>query len=218
MKPKVLIIYSLDSPPTVVTAETARIVQEILNKKCDVHVLDPVKANNLALRFVSFLKEFDGIFYFGHGSRDKLHGQLWLGPIPVGVIRAMLTVEDRFICTKIFYAVACLSAQILGDVFTKFGNARAYCGNQYYTFIAYPSSEHNYAKDFIDSFVEFVRVLADGGTVGEAYHSMRRKMYEYIQLYRNMLDEWPNADFYLWAMKMNYEGFVLLGDKNITLL
>lgn len=213
MRPRVLIIYTLDSIPTTVSAEAARVVHEILNKKCEVHELAVINANNLALRFVTFFNKYDAIFYFGHGAKDKLHGQL-----PFGLIRAMITTHDLFIRTRIMYAVACLSAQILGPVLVQHGVVKAYSGNDYYTFIAYPSHEHNYMADFIDCFAEFARVLVDGGTVGEAQLKMIRKMESYIRLYRNMINEWPNADFYLYAMKMNREGWRLIGDPHATLL
>lgn len=209
---KVLIIYSLDTAPTVVSAEFARHAYEVLRNSFDVSVFGPLTANNYALRFAWFFRKFDAIFYYGHGTKDALLGQL-----PFGAIRAMIAKYDKFIRTKLIFAVACLSAKELGPEFVRSKNTSAYVGSKYYVLVAFPDNQHNYMADFIDAFTEFPRGIAQGLSVKAAFLQMKRKMARYIQLYNTKRREWYNADFYAWAMKMNYDGFVLLGDPDVHL-
>lgn len=205
---KVLVIYSLDSIPTTISAEAASRSIRILKKAGhDVIELGALKALKPFFLISYFFNRFDAIFYFGHGLEDMLPGQL-----PLGLILPVLRTGDR-IRTKVIYAVACLSSKKLGR-FLAPRYTRAYLGNRDYTFVAFPATERNYADDFLDTFTTPVRVLAEGDSVGTAFAEMRSRMIHYISLYERNMHRWPNADYYAWAMRENLEGFELIGDYN----
>jgi len=206
---RVVVTYALDSAPTAIVATIADHAAEILRKHHDVDVLAIISATRIPFFIAHMLKKYDGIFYFGHGDTDRLYGQL-----PFGLISPLMIKTDN-IKTKIIYAVACLAGKEFAPSIISRGT-RAIIANTNYTFVAVPSKERNYFKDFLDIFTTPVKVLANGGTASEAYHALMGKINNYKNLYQANLRVWPNADYYLWALEMN-SGFKLFGDPDARL-
>ena len=209
MPMSVAVIYAVDSIPTSIAATYAEECIRILERAgLRVDRFAALTATRI-FHLANALKRYEGVMYFGHGTRDKLLGQL-----PFGALVPLLTKWDS-LRARVLYAVACLAGQELMPALVRKG-LRAGIANVNYTIVAVPAPERDYFRDFLDVFVEPVRVLARGGTAGEAHRAMHRKVAYYRRLYLEHMREWPNADFYVYALDMN-SGFRLFGDPSATI-
>jgi len=79
-----------------------------------------------------------------------------------------------------------------------------YYGSEYYMYVGYPDQDHNYTKDFVDTWLQIPVYLVDHwGDWEKALELYKRKCSEYLKLYEKNLKVWSNADAYSYCMKMN---------------
>lgn len=208
---RVAIIYSIDGAPTAIAANIARHAIDILQHKgIPLSEFSVLGATRLPFYFSLLFRKYNAIFYFGHGWKNELMGQL-----PFGYIAPLIRVGDK-VKTNITYAVACLAGQELGPWLAKNKIVKASIMNTNYTYMALPSTEHDYLSDFVDIFTSPIRLLADGKTASQAYKELIRKIQYYMDLYKKNLRRWSEADFYLYALEQNHD-FKLFGDPDATI-
>jgi len=204
---KVLVIYSEDSSPTRITARAARECIRIFKhaghdaKLVKVYALAKNYAIGLIFRSLFKIHKHDIICYFGHGSPDKLWGQL-----PIALLSPILTLKwADLVEGKIVYTVACLSARELGPA----TRARAYFGSTYYMFVGYPYKGYPYDRDFIDTFLVIPKALASGR---DDYEDMlseyKDRCMEYALKYEDK--RIPGWQDYSYAMRINATYYTLI--------
>ncbi|MEM2265519.1 MAG: hypothetical protein QW687_01620 [Candidatus Hadarchaeales archaeon] len=154
------------------------------------------------------------LFYGGHGEPSMLIGE--------DIITGMVSVEDVtrapwLVRGRIVVAIpCCYSAQKFGQACIKMG-ARAYLGATEPMYAAFDAEEHNYFEDWLDYMSAPYAALLSGKTVVQALGRYRERLEHYIQLYRDHLGTWPDADWHLEAATKNLRAVVLLGDPTATL-
>ena len=215
---KVAVIYPLDSYPTVVTYYFSQRALEILGSRKDLIIDEfPVISANRLLWILSraFNSGYDFVIYAGHGLSSALIGQANIWIVPIGILIPM---SDTSLAPKvrIFYSVACLTGRVLGKDYVR-KRTLSYVGSEDYVFVAYPTPEHNYMSDFIDTWLTFVKYVVRGYTVGHAFDKMKARMKHYIDLYEEKERVWSYASFYKNAMLRNYSGFSLFGRRDVRL-
>jgi len=193
---KVLVVYSTDSAPTGVTtigAET--LIETLLRKGVKVDALNLFGATRIPFMLRLLYNKYDMLCYFGHGTSDSLVGQL-----PVGLLQRLVDLGNKgLLDNKVVYTVACLSMRKLGKAVRG-----VYYGSEYYMFVGYPDQDHNYTKDFVDTWLQIPVYLVDHwGNWEKALELYKRKCSEYLKLYEKNLKVWGNADAYSYCMKMN---------------
>jgi len=211
---KVLVVASMDSPPTVPTYLAATEAEGVLAEGG--HEVDRLYVWAATRPFFEWRGlssgPYDGVFYFGHGLEDALVGQL-----PLGLWLLMCDLANAHLLRgSVVVTVACLSGLELGPTVVGLG-ARAYTGSRHYMYVGFPMEEHDYSRDFMDTWLELVRVLAEGSTIGDAYEAYLSKCDYYVGLYAGMLDSWPNADAFLAFMRFNRDYYSLYGDPRARL-
>jgi len=147
------------------------------------------------------------VIYGGHGEVDRLCGESYTCD--------MLTVKDvRFLKGKIVVACpACLTARQLGPAAVAAG-AKAWLGSVSYMYAQFPEAEHNYFADWVDYTLQLYRALIEGRTVLEALEAYQAKGSQYLKLYYENLQRWPNADWNYQAAWKNLRYFTVLGDTS----
>jgi len=159
--------------------------------------------------FFSLLKPANLFLYAGHGEEDKMVGFYFF--------RNLIDLGNVFwLKGRIVYSVSCLTAKKLGKEAVEKGT-KAFLGYRDYVYVGFVHKDHNYMDDFIDTWLEPLKVIANNGTAKEAYNAYIQKCNYYIDLYQENLKKWENADWYLHAMKHNRDSFVLLGNENVRL-
>ena len=166
-----------------------------------------------ALSLFYYLYKFKPHFvvYAGHGSRDS-----WVGN---DIIFRLVTEDNADWLEKriAVSAPACSSASVLGKVVVNRGGL-SFLGSTDIMYGAFPAPEHNYTEDFIKGyFIGIKSFLTNNITLREAYEIYKKYWIDLSNYYESKIKEWGNADFYSFASKRNADGYVLLGNGNITL-
>jgi len=198
----ILVAYSIDSIPTTVTAYAGDKLATILEEKGhNVTKLSGLMTNRLAFQLQMALKRADMICYLGHGTKDKLIGQL-----PMGLLVPMVSLANRgLLVASVVHTVACLSGAVLG----RRSLARAYYGSTDYMFVAYPDAEHNWLEDFTDTWLTIPLFLSEGSTdYIKALNLYKEKCTKYIKEYEKH-PEWHNGDAYIHFLQRNRDGYTV---------
>lgn len=149
------------------------------------------------------------LFYGGHGSEEAICGE--------DLLCRTITEEDApKLRDKIIVAnPSCFTAAKLGRSVIQAGG-KAYLGSTTPMYAAWKEFDHDYNSDWQDYTLTLYRSLLTK-TAGEALEDYRRRCRYYKDLYAVHLRDWPNAEWYLYTVKMNSEYFTLLGDPNARL-
>jgi len=208
MKPKVLIIAPLLDIPTLTSSIAVHEILDYANNrtnKIDFDLLSGLQAIRLIYDIKTYFKDYDLILYYGHGTPSTLKGNhIWFSLIDA---RNSDTLKDKIVST-----MACYSGKRLGQIAIDSG-ARAYIGTTTKYFAAFPESEHNYLKDWVDYTTSKDKALIDGKTVGEAFRIFQEKGKQYLEIYR-MNIKFFNYEWYLHSIESNLKNTILIGDYN----
>lgn len=209
-KIKILLIAPLMDLPTI-TSNFG--VLEILDYAGNIENLDidhlwGLVANRAAYNIATKFKKYDGVFYWGHGQKSRLHG--------THLAWSIINKKNIHRAGNIpFDTMACLSAFDLGKWAVANGT-KAYIGTTELYYAAYPEKERNFLKDWIDYTSIRQKALLDGKTFGEAYQEFVDRTTYYIKLYKGFGD-YRNYDWYYETALHNLKHTILIGDPNIKL-
>jgi hypothetical protein len=145
------------------------------------------------------------IAYMGHAGPSAFLGEDIFGLGILGVDNAGEVREHVVVGMP-----ACLSAQQLGPALVKAG-AKAFVGSREEMYAQWSESEHDYMADWFDYTLTFYKSLVTSLTAGKsvkeslekALNDYRERCTYYEQLYKQHIQDWPNSDFYLHAVKQN---------------
>lgn len=166
----------------------------------------------LATRETAFihLPEHKLFIYAGHAKTDALCGENVFACDLVTVSDAPMFEGEIVVANP-----ACQSAATLGPAIVKAG-AKAFLGSIEDMNCQFNEAEHNYMDDWFDYTLTFYKSVFTK-TMAEAVDDWKTAITGYLNLYQAHLNDWPNADYYYSAAKMNRDNFVVLGDSNATL-
>lgn len=206
---KACVVYPLDSAPTSVTAIAGDRVAALLEEAgFTVFRFDTWKAARLILQLQQLVNPSPLVVYLGHGDADRLFGQL-----PVGLVSPLVDLLNAGVLRdKIVVTIACRTGLELGPR----SPARVYLGSRSWMYVAFPSEEHNYMEDYIDTWVQIPRALAEGKTAGEAYAAYADRVVRYLSLYDGH-PEWPNGVVYRKNLYENLAYYGLWGNPSAKL-
>ncbi len=150
----------------------------------------------------------------GHGSSDAVLGygeEVILGSKNIGLLNS-----------KIVYAVACDSAERLGELAVDDGKADAYIGyNARFMIVIDPSRTTNLSKDknilpFLKSYSSLVLSLLAGLTVEKSIENSKQEMRRLIRKYgvSGIRDEYGDAPLIRYALFWNL--CFLTGNGNLS--
>jgi len=153
------------------------------------------------------------IAYLGHASSTALLGEELFGAGLLGVDNAGDAKERILVGLP-----ACLSAQKLGPAAVQSG-AKAFVGSKEEMMAQWNEVDHNYMADWFDYTLTFYRSLVASmsnnmttkDALSKALNDYKERCSYYMDLYKNHLDTWPNADFYFVACRQNRDfvvGFI----------
>lgn len=209
-KTKALILYSLDSLATTITALGGeRIANALEGLGVEVFRFDIWKCVNPLFQLQRLINKPDLIVYLGHGDYDKLYGQL-----PVGFFLPLVQLLNvDLLRDTITVTYACDSGRILGPK----APARAYYGSvePYYVALTYP--QHDFMSDFFETWLTIPLALVQGKTAGEALELYRNKCTQFISLYTMHLHDWQGAEEFKRFLTSNRDNYRLFGDGNARL-
>ncbi len=190
---RVLVVYPLDSAPTAVTFKAGLEIAKALKERgYDVDELPHIYATHLSFLLKEMLRRSDALAYLGHGVSFGLVGQM-----PFNIVKMFVDLSTKHLVRdKIVVTVAC-------NTFKKFGKecpARVYFGSEHFMCVAFPTADHNYTADFIDTW----KVLVLSALEKDPYRAL--KDYKdvcthYIRLYERM--RWEGWDVYSYALRIN---------------
>ena len=207
---KALILYSLDSLPTTITALGGdRIAKALESLGVEVFQLDIWKCVQPLFQLQNLINKPDLIVYLGHGANDRLFGQLpWGLAIPLVDI-----LTDELLRGTITVTYACESGRVLGPK----APSRAYFGSvePYYVALTYP--QHDFMTDFFETWKVIPQALVEGKTAGEALSLYVKKCTEYINLYGLHLRDWDGAEEFQQFLTQNRDSFRLFGNADVKL-
>jgi hypothetical protein len=207
---KALLLYSLDSLPTTITALGAgEIAKDLASLGVDIVQLDIWECVNPAFQLQNWINKPDLIIYLGHGDDDRLYGQL-----PIGLIVPLVQVLTNYLLSgTITIAYACDSGRVLGPS----APSRAYIGatDPYNVALTYP--EHDYMSDFFETWKVIPEALVQGKSVGDALSLYQAKCTEYITLYGQHLSDWSAAAEFQQFLTQNRDSFKVFGDATAKL-
>jgi len=199
---RVLVVYSTDSIPTTITTACAELlINEFHTRGVDVDSLNLFGATRLPFMWRVAFNKYDMICYLGHGTTDSLVGQL-----PIGLLQRLVDLSNKIVLDdKVVFTVACLSMQLLGRAVKG-----VYYGSTNYMYIAYSDADHNYANDFIDTWVQIPLYLIDNWKDWwGALDVYKDRCSSYISLYESKMREWGNADAFSYCMRMNRDFYMV---------
>jgi len=207
---KACVVYSLDSAPTSVTAVAGDMIADLLEKKgFTVFRFDTFKAFRTLFELQQLINPSDFVVYLGHGDADRMFGQL-----PVGLVTPLVDLLNAGVLRdKVVYTIACRTGLELG----RRAPARVYYGSTSWMYVGLPAPEHNYALDYIDTWIQIPQVLAEGKTAKEAYEAYAERVRYYLSLYDSH-PEWPNADAYRKNLYENLAYYRLIGDPDARII
>ena len=207
---KALILYSLDSLPTTITALGGdRIAKALESLGVEVFQLDIWKCVQPLFQLQNLINKPDLIVYLGHGANDRLFGQLpWGLAIPLVDI-----LTDELLRGTITVTYACESGRVLGPK----APSRAYFGSvePYYVALTYP--QHDFMTHFFETWKVIPQALVEGKTAGEALSLYVKKCTEYINLYGLHLRDWDGAEEFQQFLTQNRDSFRLFGNADVKL-
>lgn len=207
---KALILYSMDSLPTTITALGGDAIAKMLTSKgVEVFQLDMWKCVNPLFQLQNWMNKPDLIVYLGHGADDRLYGQL-----PGGLVVPLVEVLTKeLLRDTITVTYACESGRELGSK----APSRAYFGatEPYYVALTYP--QHDFMSDFFETWKVIPQALVEGKTAGEALELYKRKCTEYINLYGQHLLDWQGAEEFKQFLTQNRDSFKVFGDADVKL-
>ena len=202
---KALILYSLDSLPTTITALGAeRIADALARMGVDVYRFDVWKCTQPLFQLQNWLNKPDLIVYLGHGADDRLFGQL-----PLGLAIPLVDVlTDELLRGTITVTYACESGRVLGPK----APSRAYFGSvePYYVALTYP--QHDFMSDFFETWKIIPVALVQGKTASDALELYKAKCSEFISLYGLHLRDWDGAEEFQQFLTQNRDSFRVFGD------
>jgi hypothetical protein len=207
---KALILYSLDSLPTTVTALGGdRIAKALESMGVEVFQLDVWKCVSSLFQLQNLINKPDLIIYLGHGANDRLFGQLPLG-LAVPLVDIL---TDDLLRGTIIVTYACDSGRELGPK----APSRAYFGSvePYYVALTYPS--HDFMTDFFETWMVIPQALIQGKAAGEALSLYVKKCTEFINLYGQHLRDWQGAEEFKQFLTQNRDSFRVFGDAGAKL-
>jgi len=145
------------------------------------------------------------IAYLGHASATMFMGEEIAGPGILALDNAVQA-KDRIVVGL----PACLAAQKLGPTSVRAG-AKAFVGSLEEMYAAWVEQDHNYMADWFDYTLTFYRSLVGSMSAGKSVEEAlskalvdyRERCTYFEQVYKQHLLDWPNADFYLHAVKQN---------------
>lgn len=207
---KALILYSLDSLPTTITALGGeRIADALAQMGVDVYRLDIWKCGQPLFQLQNWINKPDLVVYLGHGGNDRLYGQL-----PGGLAWPLVEVlTAELLRGTITVTYACESGRELGPK----SPSRAYFGatEPYYVALTYP--QHDFMADFFETWMVIPRALVQGKTAGEALRLYQEKCTEFINLYGLHLQDWQGAEEFRRFLTQNRDSFRVFGDAGAKL-
>lgn len=209
-KTKILIIAPLMDIPTITSNEAVYDILKYLETKytIDTDIIWGPTSRRFIYNIYTKLKNYDGIFYLGHGERDRLFGnQIFRGMIDT---KNISKAKNSIIAT-----MACFSGDILGKIAIKNG-IKAYIGTTEEYFAFFPEKERDFLKDWRDITTTYFKDIIDGKTVGEAYGHFQERGKYYLNIYQKNLN-YRNFDWYYNSLAHNLKYTVLLGDPNARL-
>jgi len=191
-------------PPTQLSYQLMNQV-EVLLKSVNLRVVR--FSGPLASKETAFihLPEHNLFIYAGHAKKDRLCGENVF-------LCDLVTVADASIFQGQIVVAnpACESARELGPKIVDAG-AKAFLGSVENMYAHFNEAEHAYMDDwFAYTLVFYSSVFTK--TMGEAVEDWKNEITHYMDLYKEHLDDWPNADWNYFAAKMNRDNFVVLGD------
>lgn len=202
---KALILYSLDSLPTTITALGGdRIAKALESLGVEIFQLDIWKCVSSLFQLQNWINKPDLVIYLGHGANDRLYGQL-----PLGLAFPLVEVlTDELLRDTITVTYACDSGRELGPK----APSRAYFGavEPYYVALTYP--EHDFMLDFFETWKVIPQALVQGKTAGEALQLYKAKCTEFINLYGLHLRDWQGAEEFQQFLTQNRDSFKVFGD------
>jgi|GEM_PF-2218097 len=205
MVKRAVIVAGIVDPITMISADAAYRVAEIYRKHgFEVDVISGVMATRLPL-FIALLKPASIICYFGHAWDD-----MWMGDEVLWGLVERDNVD--WLSDTVSVAVpACRSLRKLGLWAVQHG-AVSYIGFDEDAYGGFPETDHNYAEDFIDCWVQLYRSLAIGETVSDAVNDFKDRCEYYAERYKEL--RLPNSDFYSMAMMWNARHIDVRGDPS----
>jgi len=207
---KALILFSLDSLPTTITALGGDAIAKALAQKgVEVFQLDVWKCASPLLALQNWINKPDLVVYLGHGANDRLYGQL-----PGGLVVPLVEVLTKeLLRDTIAVAYACESGRELGPQ----APSRAYFGSiePYYVALTYPSRD--FMSDFFETWKVIPQALVEGKTAGEALQLYVKKCTEYINLYGQHLNDWQGAEEFQRFLTQNRDSFRVFGNADARL-
>lgn len=207
---KALILSSLDTLPTTITALGAeRIAKALREKGVEVFQLDIWKCVNPLFQLQNWINKPDLVVYLGHGANDRLFGQL-----PGGLVFPLVEVLTKeLLRDTITVAYACESGRVLGPE----APSRAYFGAVEPYYVALTYVEHDFMADFFETWKVIPQALVEGKTAKEALDLYVKKCTEYINLYGLHLNDWQGAEEFKQFLTQNRDSFRLFGDAGAKL-
>jgi len=195
----ITIIAPLDSSPTTVTYEAGKRIYEILGRSEDVRLLPHAFATHFSWRLAEILRRSEFVIYLGHGEKNALLGQL-----PWGLIRALLTEKDeRLADERKFINVACYSLWVGRLVPHEW-----WTGSRTFMTVGFPSLDHDYSEDFIDTFVTLAITAVKKDDPVRAVRVFKERCTRYITEYeRGRYAEWDTYSYYM-RINRDYYGWL----------
>ncbi|RLI78621.1 hypothetical protein DRP04_09945 [Archaeoglobales archaeon] len=198
---RILVIAPLDSAPTTVTFYAARRIYETLRSKgYNVDMLPHVFATHFSFLLREFFSRDDAVIYLGHGTSIGLIGQL-----PVGLLKMLVDISTKnLVKDKVVITIACNTLRRFG----REAPCRAYFGSDYFMSVGYPTLDHNYTEDFVDTWETLILNALEKDPY-RALDLYRDRCTYYIRLYE--AHRWEAWDVYSYAMRINrdYYGVVV---------
>jgi len=205
----VLVIAPVFDLPTSISSQAvSSLLKFLIDRQVKHAVLVGAESNRAFFEITTRLRQYDAVFYYGHGNETSLLGTHFL------LTMANLLNAGRF-KNAIVYTMACLSGVRLGPAAIEQG-ARAYFGHETYYYAAFPEPEHNYMADWIEYVTEIPRALVNGKTCGEAFNLYKSKCTMFLQKYRT--SGFENGDWYASTLQKNRDYSRLVGDRNARLV
>lgn len=207
---RILFLVPLVDIPTITSNLLAKDLLEYMDTKddLDVDLLWDGAANRFIYNMKTSLKEYNAVFYIGHGNKDKLYGQhLFWSVINKKNIHK---VKNAIIVT-----MACHSGKELASIAIREG-ARAYIGSEQLIWAHFPEKERNFLRDWRDEFGSYFKAIVDGKSIGEALKIFQEKMDHYIKIYEEKKN-YKNFDWYYKSAIWNRSVMKVWGDSNAKL-
>jgi len=200
---RALVIAPLDSIPTTFTYCFAQeVVKYLKSLGWSVNTLFTMNANRIAYALVN-TRAYDLIIYTGHGVRKPTPA--WVGQLQLVPILGWL--QDKSNASKLDRRNV-ITFCCFGYWLVRYVPAHTYFGSTYAMYVAFPNEEHDYMRDFLDTWMTLVRTYIEAGDPFYALREYKRRGYEYVKEY--IRNKWFGWDVYQRAMLKNIEHYNVL--------